>query len=147
MKRRTILFAVIVSTATAATLIAGMLVQQAFTGTEIERVASAKKTGVSRLITLQGRISNFVPSDNVFILTDVTGTAELSTCPTWYRKINIHDGEQVTVTGHILTSKPEAPKALYVVAVHYIERPDGSRIALRESIGKPPWAKGMFKIK
>lgn len=143
MNRNLITLATIVTAVTAATLAIGIVVQQAFTKSEVEPIASAADSSVTRIVVLQGKIAPIQLEENTFLLTDSSGTAELFTCPTWYRKIKLDSGEKITVTGHIVPRRPDSPGAKYVVAVHSINRENGSRIEIRTNTGKPPWANGM----
>ncbi|MDP2975927.1 MAG: hypothetical protein Q8N45_06890, partial [Anaerolineales bacterium] len=34
-------------------------------------------------------------NNNAFMLNDGTGTVELSTCPIWYKRIDLHEGDEV----------------------------------------------------
>ena len=115
----------------------GIVVQRAVTNTQIETIAHIKSTDTEGgAVSIRGMIT--YAAQNKFVIKDSTGTAQLSTCPTWYKDIPLHEGEMVTVIGQIMNQAPDRQKCDFALSVYKIFR-DGEVIIVRGQPGKPPW--------
>lgn len=82
-------------------------------------------------ITISGVVKSIV--GNEFILDDGTGEIIVDAGPRWYHKINLSQGERVTVVGEYDDEDFDAYK---------ITRSNGEIIQIRSGPGRPPWAGG-----
>ena len=128
--------------ATAGTLLVVALgvvaVELAFTNPHILTIADANKKSSVAVVTVAGNIYN--NGENRFLLRDASGAAELETCPVWFRKIEMCDGEHVVATGEISNLPTHIDGAEYRIVVHSIHRQGKPDILLRTTVGKAPWA-------
>jgi uncharacterized protein YdeI (BOF family) len=95
-----------------------------------------------QVATLEGAVEVLRP--NHFLLRDQTGAIRLETCPSWYRLLPLHPGEQVRIQGEL------APRSRWhmdqpVFIVHRLRRQDGEEIVLRYNQGPPPWQKETWR--
>ncbi len=115
----------------------GLYVQYALTNTQIRTISDARAADTEGgTVVVQGTIT--YAADNVFVLDDGTGKAELSTCPTWYKRIPVHEGDRVTVIGQVMINPPMNTKVDFALSVYKIVS-DGETIEVRGRPGKPPW--------
>jgi len=117
-------------------------VQLAFTTPRVLPIAGAPNMSDCVAFTVSGRIYNI--GANIFLLKDSTGAAEVETCPLWYRRISLRDGERVNITGEILQVRPESAEARYRIAAYRIERQGRPGIVLRTAVGRPPWVRSGY---
>jgi uncharacterized protein YdeI (BOF family) len=87
-------------------------------------------------VTISGQIRSVV--GNEFILDDGTGEIIVDAGPQWYHKLNLRQGEQVTVVGEYDD---------YDFDAFSITRSNGDTIRIREGGGPPPWAGGLRRRK
>lgn len=120
----------------------GVLAELTFTRTKVYTIAAGPKESETNMITIRGKVTPI--GANSFILRDPTGSAQLQTCPLWYKEINLTPGEEVTVTGEVLKEDTPAKGALYTLAVYKIERNHLPDIVLRTRPGKPPWTSSNY---
>lgn len=119
------------------TIASGLYVQHAFTNTQIRTIKDVAASDTEGgTVVVRGKIIYAV--ENVFILDDGTGKAELSTCPTWYKRIQIREGDQVTVVGQVMVNPPMNTKVNFALSVYKIIH-GGETIEVRRRPGKPPW--------
>jgi hypothetical protein len=116
----------------------GFYVDHAMTDTQIRTIRDVHHSNTEGgTVIIAGRVT--YASDNVFIIADDTGKAELSTCPMWYKRIMLHEGDEVTVIGQVMINPPLNTKADFALSVYKIIQ-DGGTIEVRGRPGKPPWA-------
>ena len=118
-------------------LAVAVLVQSTVTKTQIYRISDVK--GANRLggtVAVEGKIT--YASDNVFILEDGTGKAEIATCPTWYQRVNLYDGDQVMIVGQVSDNPSLKIKTDFVLNAYKVFK-GGQVIVVRGRPGKPPW--------
>jgi hypothetical protein len=89
-------------------------------------------------VTVSGEVASVVGND--FVLRDNTGEIIVDAGPTWWRRLQIKPGEQVTVTGELSKKSGE-------LNAFSITRDDGSRIEIRPADGPQPWSGGRPKPK
>lgn len=118
---------------------AGLMVQHTVTDSELVTAAQVKASRFSQgAVSLKGTIT-YVSDDNTFILEDGTGKVELSTCPVWYKRIVLHQGDEVRVIGEVMRNPSLRTKSDFVLSVYKIFK-DGDVIPVRRRPGKPPWS-------
>lgn len=116
----------------------GVFVEHTLTSVQIRTIASARSADVTGgTIAIEGTVT--YAKNNRFVVQDSTGRAELTTCPLWYKRINLHEGDKVVVIGEVLSSPPLARKCDFVMSTYRIFR-DKDIIEVRRGPGKPPWA-------
>lgn len=116
----------------------GVVVQYTVTDSELVTIAEIRARGNPRgAIALKGTI--IYANDNRFILDDGTGKVELSTCPAWYKRIDMHSGDQVMVIGEVMRNPSFAMRSEFVFSVYKVFK-DGDVILVRQRPGKPPWS-------
>ena len=131
----------LVATTAGTLLVVGLgivAVELAFTNPHIHTIANANKISSFAVITVAGNIYN--KGENRFLLKDASGAAELETCPVWFKKIEVRDGEHVVVSGEFSTKPSNIAGAKYYIVVHSIQRQGKPGIVLRKTVGKAPWA-------
>ena len=118
--------------------VVGIVVERTFTQTQIRSIAEVRSASDVRggTVAIKGRI--IYAKDNRFVLDDGTGTAELSTCPLWYKRIDLHEGDTVMVIGQLMTNPSLVTKSDFILSVYKIFR-GGEVIMVRRRPGKPPW--------
>jgi len=116
----------------------GVVVERAVTKTQIRTIADVRSSHAEGgTAALQGTIT--FAENNRFVLQDGTGRIELSTCPVWYKRISLHEGEHVTVVGQVMRNQSLSAESDFVLSVYKVYR--GSEVLeVRRSPGKPPWA-------
>ena len=125
---------IVVIVATAVALFVG----HAVTSSDIRHIADIHPGDAEGgTVTVHGTITQ--ANDNRFVLQDSTGTAALTTCPVWYKRISLFPGDEVTVTGEVIRSHPGSSRSKITLSVYSIYR-NGETITVREKPGKPPWA-------
>jgi len=82
-------------------------------------------------ITLRGTIRRVVGND--FILDDGTGQILVDAGPRWYHRLNLREGEQVTVVGKYDDDDFDALRII---------RANGEVVEIRPQVGPPPWSGG-----
>lgn len=116
----------------------GVFVEHTLTSVQIRTIASACSADVTGgTIAIEGTVT--YAKNNRFVVQDSTGRAELSTCPLWYKRVNVHEGDKVIAVGEVLNSPPLARNCNFVMATYKIFR-GGDVIEVRKGPGKPPWA-------
>ena len=115
----------------------GMLVHHAMTATHVRTISQLNSGYPEGVVAIRGRVAS--TEDNSFMLEDGTGIADVSTCPTWYKQINLCCGEQVTVTGRIIPNAFPSRNSRFVMCAYRIDRAY-EVIRIRGKPGKPPWA-------
>ncbi|HUV04223.1 MAG TPA: hypothetical protein VMX94_03870 [Armatimonadota bacterium] len=115
----------------------GIFVEHAVTNIQIRTIASAR-SGTTRggAVALRGTIT--FAQDNRFILEDGTGRVELSTCPLWYRRVPLREGDCVTAVGEVMSNPSLHTRCDFVLSVYKVFR-GGEVIQVRRGPGKPPW--------
>lgn len=98
--------------------------------------ASATQTAIRDLqrvsdVTIAGQILSVV--GNEFILDDGTGQIIVDAGPRWFHRINLRQGERVTVVGEYDD---------YDFDAFRITRSNGEVINIRDGEGPPPWSGG-----
>lgn len=116
----------------------GVLTELAFTKTKVFTIKEAMTDPETAVVTISGTITEIHP--NTFVISDKSGSAELQTCPTWYRRIFLMKTIPTVVTGEILRDDSHHEGTLYTLAAFKITQPGRPDIELRPSLGKPPWA-------
>jgi uncharacterized protein YdeI (BOF family) len=106
----------------------------AFAATMTVKDATTKSSGIEA--TLTGVVGSV--GDNEFTLTDGTGTIAFECGPSWYKKVDLAAGAEVTVTGEIDKGKTGTNAA--ELDAFSVTKPDGSTVEIRKGPGKPPWA-------
>lgn len=130
------LFIVVFLVATAVAIV----VEHAVTSSNVYTIANVRAADSEvGTVTIHGTVS--YASDNTFAIQDGTGTAELVTCPTWYKRIYLFPGDEVTVIGEVLKSHSIPSKTNITISVYKILR-NGKVLEVRDRPGKPPWAEG-----
>jgi hypothetical protein len=115
----------------------GIVVEHAVTNTQIRTIADVRSSDTGGgSVALRGKI--VFAKENTFVLQDATGRVELSTCPTWYKRIWMNEGDQVTVIGQVMNNPPMITRSEFVLSVYKILR-GHEDIEVRERPGKPPW--------
>ena len=121
-------------------LLACLVVQRAVMERQIWTIADIRAADTSGgTVVVKGRIID--ASDNRFILDDGTGRAELSTCPSWYKHIDLSEGDMATVVGEAMKNPSMTARCDIVLSVYKIFA-DGETILVRRRPGKPPWMMG-----
>lgn len=116
----------------------GILVQHTVMNSEVVTAAQVKAGGVRPgAVTLRGTIT--YANCNTFILNDGTGMVDLSTCPLWWKRIDLHQGDKVTVVGEAMRNPSFAVRSDFALSVYKIFK-DGEVIVVRGRPGKPPWS-------
>lgn len=116
----------------------GIVVDHTVTDTQIRTISDARSSNTQGgTVVLQGIIT--YAEDNTFILDDGTGKAELSTCPVWYKRIDLRNGDYVTVVGQVMNNPSLSMNCNFVLSVYKVFR-DREVIQVRIRPGKPPWS-------
>ncbi len=116
----------------------GVYVEHAMTSTQIRTIQDVRTSDTEGgTVVVRGKIT--YASENIFILDDGTGKAELSTCPTWYKRIPLYEGDHVTVVGQVMVNPPLNTKVDFALSVYKIIK-GGETIEVRGRPGKPPWS-------
>lgn len=115
---------------------AGVFVEHAVTNVQIRTIADVQSAATRGTVALRGSI--IFARDNRFILDDGTGKVELSTCPLWYKRVLLHEGDRVTVVGEVMSNPSFSSKCDFVLSVYKVFR-GGEVIQVRRGPGKPPW--------
>jgi|GEM_PF-2506780 len=119
-------------------ILACLLVEHAVMEKQVWTIADIKNGHVkSGTVVVRGTIA--YSSDNCFILDDGTGKAQLYTCPTWYRRIDLYEGQHVVVVAEVVEN-PSSTADYDLVLSAYKIFADGDTILIRSRPGKPPWA-------
>ena len=122
----------------AVAITAGVFVERAITNTQIRTIADVQSSHVEGgTVALRGTIT--FAENNRFILDDGTGQVELSTCPVWYRRIDLHDGDRIVVVGQLMSNPSLSLRCDFVLSVYKVFR-NHEVIQVRRRPGKPPWA-------
>lgn len=116
---------------------AGVFVEHAVTNVQIRTIADVR-SAATRGGTVAMRGSIILARDNRFVLDDGTGMVELSTCPLWYKRVPLHEGDRVTVVGEVMSNPSFSSKCDFVLSVYKVFR-GGEVIQVRRGPGKPPW--------
>lgn len=135
----------LVATAAGTVLVVALgvvFVELAFTNPRELAIADANKSSDVAVVTVSGNI--YTKSENKFLLKDASGAAEIETCPPWFRKVILRDGEHVQITGEVLQTPARIPGAKYRIAAHRIGRKGEPDIVLRKTVGKPQWTNSEF---
>lgn len=120
------------------TIAVGVFVEHTLTNVQIRTIASARSADVTGgTVAIEGTVT--YAKNNRFVVQDGTGRAELTTCPLWYKRINLHEGDKVVVVGEVLNNPPLARNCDFVMSTYKIFR-DKDIIEVRRGPGKPPWA-------
>lgn len=116
----------------------GVVVERAVTNTQIRTIADVRSSSKAEggTVALRGVIT--FAEDNRFILDDTSGKVELSTCPVWYRRIELREGDRVTVIGQVMSNPSLSSRCDFVLSVYKVFR-GGEVIQVRRRPGKPPW--------
>jgi len=115
----------------------GYLVQHAVMDDQIRTIRDIKSSDtVGGTVSVRGTISYAL--DNRFILTDGTGQVEISTCPLWYKRIDLHKGDKVTVTGQVMHNSSFFADCDFILSAYKIFN-NGLVVEVRRRPGKPPW--------
>ncbi|MCG6134564.1 MAG: DNA-binding protein [Nostoc sp. LLA-1] len=88
-------------------------------------------------MTITGRVESIV--GNNFVLNDGSGRIIVDAGPRWWHRINLSQGEQVTVTGELGSRGDEFD-------AFTITRADKSVVNIRPQEGPPPWAGGPHRV-
>ena len=116
----------------------GIAVQHTVTDSETVTAAQVKHAGIRPgAITLKGTIT--YANNNTFILNDGTGKVELSTCPLWWKRVDVHEGDKVMVVGEPMRNPSLTMRSDFTLSVYKIFK-DGEEIVVRGRPGKPPWS-------
>ena len=119
-------------------LAVGIFVEHTLTDVQIRTIASARSADVQGgTVAIEGTI--VYAKNNRFILQDDTGRAELTTCPLWYKRVNLHEGDKVIAVGEVLTNPPLSRNCDFVLSTYKVFR-GREVIEIRRGPGKPPWA-------
>jgi len=117
----------------------GVLVQRTMMESEVATVAQVVSGGVRPgAVVLEGTVT-YANDNNTFILSDGTGSVELSTCPVWWMRIDLHLGDIVTVVGEPMRNPSLTTRSDLTLSVYKIFK-DGDTIVVRGRPGKPPWS-------
>jgi len=118
-------------------LAVGVVVEHAVTNVQIRTIADARSAATKGgTVALQGIIT--FARDNRFILEDGTGRVELCTCPLWYKRVPLHEGDRVTAVGEVMSNPSFSTRCDFVLSVYKVFR-GGEVIQVRGGPGKPPW--------
>jgi uncharacterized protein YdeI (BOF family) len=113
----------------------GYFVEHALSNEQLRTIADVRtSSGSSGIVAISGTITE--AHENRFVMKDGTGTAELYTCPEWYRVIDLQRGDKVVVTGEVV--RHASPGCDFILSVFKISH-DGDTIVLRDRPGTPPW--------
>lgn len=116
----------------------GIVVQHVVTETQTRTIAEVRSRRTTEgIVALQGTIT--FASANTFILDDGTGRVELSTCPIWFKRIDLQVGDHVIAIGEVMRNRSYATKSDFVLSTHKVLK-GGAVIQVRGRPGKPPWA-------
>lgn len=114
-----------------------VLVQSTVTKTQIYKVSELKSCDhLGGAVAVEGRIT--YAQDNTFVLDDGTGSMEVDTCPTWYKRVNLHVGDRVVVVGQVMKNSSVVARTGLVVNAYKIIQ-GRETIVVRGTPGKPPW--------
>lgn len=115
----------------------GVVVERAVTGIQTCTIADVRSGAFGGgSVAVVGTIVD--ADSNRFILSDDTGRAELSTCPLWYKVVNLHTGDKVTVVGEVINTTTMNRDCDLILSVYKVFTDDGV-IVIRGRPGKPPW--------
>lgn len=115
----------------------GIFIQNAVTKTQIRTISDVRSSDTQGgTVSLEGKI--IYARDNRFVLDDGTGKAELSTCPLWYKQINLQEGDGVIAVGQVMNNPSFTTKSDFVLSVYKIFR-GADTFEVRVRPGKPPW--------
>ena len=82
-------------------------------------------------VTISGTVTSIV--GNEFVLNDGTGEIIVDAGPIWWHRINLSQGERISVVGELDD---------YDFDAFRITRSNGEMIQIRTGAGRPPWAGG-----
>ena len=115
----------------------GYIVQHAVLNDQIRTIRDIKNSDtMGGTVAVRGTISYAL--DNRFILTDGTGRIEVSTCPIWYKRIDLHKGDAVTITGQVMHNSSFFSGCDFILSAYKIFN-NGMVVEVRRRPGKPPW--------
>ena len=118
-------------------VVTAIVVQHMVTKIQIRTIAEVGSCATEGATALRGTIT--FAADNTFILDDGTGKAELSTCPLWYKRIDLREGDHIIVVGKVMRNPSLSTKTDFVISTYKILH--GRRVIhVRGRPGKPPWA-------
>jgi hypothetical protein len=117
----------------------GVVVERAVTSTQIKKVADIRSARdvEGGTVALKGVI--VYAEENKFVLDDGTGRAELSTCPVWYKRLNLYEGDEIMAVGQVMSNPSLSMKCDFMLSVYKIYK-GREMIQVRRGPGKPPWA-------
>ncbi|MHB0913250.1 MAG: hypothetical protein ACYC2Y_07370 [Armatimonadota bacterium] len=123
-----------------AMLAIGAVVEHAVTNNTIRTIADIHAAPSSETaggtVVVRGRIT--YAKNNRFLLSDGTGTVELSTCPVWYKQVNLQEGDKAIVVGQVMKARSTDMQSDFVLSVFKIFGDRGT-VEIRRAPGKPPW--------
>ena len=115
----------------------GLVVERAVTNIQVRTIADVRSSNTrGGTVVLQGTI--VFADENRFVLDDGTGKVELSTCPVWYKRIDLYKGDRARVMGQVMGNPSFSTQSDFVVSVHKVFH-GGRVIRVRTWPGKPPW--------
>lgn len=118
-------------------LAVGIIAERAVTKTQIRAIHDIRvEQAAGGIVAIEGKVS--YASDNRFALDDGTGKAELSTCPTWYKRIDMVEGDKAVVVGQVMGSRPLLRGCRFALCVYKIQH-GGATTEVRRGPGVPPW--------
>lgn len=118
-------------------LLVGFMVERAVQRTEIRPISEVKASDtLGGTVAIRGTVSLLV--GNTYQLRDRSGVAELITCPTWYRRIDLREGDRITVVGQVIRDAETSRRSDIVLSVYKIISGD-EVITIRERPGRPRW--------
>ena len=119
------------------TMAVAIIVEHVFTNTQIRTIKNVISSDtVGGTVAIKGEI--VYAEENRFILNDGTGMAELATCPVWYKRVNLYEGDRVTVVGQVMNNPSMLTRCDFVLSVYKVFK-GGEVIQVRSQPGKPPW--------
>jgi len=122
---------VLIATAT------GLYVGFAMSNTQIRTIHDVRTSNTAGgTVVIHGKVT--YASDNLFVIDDGTGRAELSTCPSWYKRISLFTGDDVMVIGEVMVNPPVNTQTDFTLSAYKIIQ-HGRTIEVRGRPGKPPW--------
>ncbi|MHB1000201.1 MAG: hypothetical protein ACYC27_13235 [Armatimonadota bacterium] len=114
----------------------GVVVSRSVTSTQVHSINEVKSWERGGMVALNGKVT--FSKNNHFVIDDGTGKAELSTCPSWYKKINLYENDHITVTGQVSKNVPSYKECSFILSVFKIYK-DGEVIEIRDRPGRPSW--------
>ena len=113
-------------------------VERAMTSDEIRNIASIRTLDTQGgTVTVRGIVT--YANENHIAIKDSTASADLVTCPVWYKRVSLFPGDEVTVTAQVLKQHSKAQNGDVVLGVYEVLC-NGDEIEVRDKPGKPPWA-------